>query len=123
MKRLIALVSVLASLAFAGTAQASTTDSCIDSGPGTNNCFASTNETDVNFAQVQMGRYSFGTYTLVCRDHWGNPFVKQGNILKGGRRSFFTEGLFGLYRPDCVLSAHANSVNSRTARVTVTLVD
>jgi len=123
MKRLIALVSVLASLAFAGTAQASTTDSCVDFGSGQNNCFASTSENNVDFAQVQMGKYSFGTFTLVCEDHWGTKYVKQGNILKGGRRGFFTEGLFGLRSPDCVLSAHANSVNGRAARVTVTLVD
>jgi hypothetical protein len=123
MKRLIALVSVLASLAFAGTAQASTTDSCVDFGSGQNNCFATTSEDNVDFAQVTMGKYSFGTYTLVCQDHWGNRYVKQGNILKGGRRSFFPEALFGLRSPDCVLSAHANTVNSRTARVTVTLID
>jgi hypothetical protein len=127
MRKLVAFIALVAALgcfaAFASVAQASTTDSCVDFGSGPNNCFASTAETNVDFAQVQMGRNSFGTFTLVCRDRWGNPFVKQGNIGKGGRRSFFTEGLFGLRNPDCVLSAHANATGGKTARVTVTLVD
>jgi hypothetical protein len=122
MKRLIALLSVLASLAFAGTAQASTTDSCLDFGPGQNNCFASTSEDNVDFAQVQMGRFSFGSFTLVCTDHW-NTFVKQGRIARHGTRNFFVEGLFGLRNPDCTLSAHANALNGHRAFVRVTLID
>lgn len=127
MRKIGSFIAIVAAFvcfaAFASVAQASTTDSCVDHGSGPNNCFASTAESDVDFAQVQMGVNSFGTFTLVCTDRWGNPFVKQGNILKGGRRGFFTEGLFGLRNPNCVLSAHANSTGGKNARVTVTLVD
>lgn len=126
MRKIVAFIALVAVFgcfaAFASVAQASTTDSCVDSGSGTNNCFASTSESNVDFAQVQMGRNSFGTFTLVCTDHW-NTYVKQGNILKGGRRGFFTEGLFGLRNPDCTLSAHAVATGGHVARVTVTLVD
>lgn len=117
---------MLMGLAMAGPAMASTTDSCVDLGPGPvggQSCFATTSEHDVSFAQVQMGRNSAGSYTLVCLDQWRNAFVKQGNIGTGGTRSFFTEGLFGLRNPDCTLSARAqNTKVNKQARVTVTLI-
>lgn len=116
---------MLMGLAYAGPAMAATTDSCIELGPGpigAQSCFASTSENDVSFAQVQMGRNSAGSYTLVCREY-GDTFVKQGNIGTGGSRSFFTEGLFGLRSPDCTLAARAHNTKvNKAARVTVTLV-
>jgi hypothetical protein len=117
----------VAGLVMAGPAMASTTDSCVELGPGpigAQSCFANTSESDVSFAQVQMGRNSAGSYTLVCTDRWRNVFVKQGNIGTGGRRSFFTEGLFGLRDPDCTLAARAHNTKvNKAARVTVTLID
>jgi hypothetical protein len=124
----LAAVAVLAiaGLAMAAPAMASTTDSCVDFGPGpvgAQSCFAQTSESDVNFAQVHMGRYSAGSFTLVCQEY-GEVFVKQGNIGTGGTRSFFTEGLFGLRHPDCTLAARAHNAKvNKAARVTVTLVD
>lgn len=123
---LVAGAVMLMGLAWAGPAMAATTDSCIELGPGPvggQSCFASTSENDVSFAQVQMGRNSAGSYTLVCTDRWNNVFVKQGNIGTGGTRSFFTEGLFGLRDPDCTLAARAHNTKvNKAARVTVTLV-
>jgi hypothetical protein len=116
----------IAGLALAGPAMATTTDSCLEVGPGpvgAQSCFATTSETNVDFAQVQLGRNSAGSYALVCVKY-GEVFVKQGNIGKGGTRSFFTEGLFGLRNPDCTLTARAhNVVVNKAARATVTLVD
>jgi hypothetical protein len=124
MRKLLALVvAVVAFCAFTSVAQANTTDSCVDFGPGQNNCFASTSEQDVDFGTVHVGRYSVGTFTLVCSDHW-NTFVKQGRILRNGTRNFFVEGLFGLRNPDCTLSVHATSVVSgRRASGSVTLIN
>ena len=129
-RKLTALVAAalfaIAGLAMAGPAMASTTDSCIELGPGpigAQSCFAQTSERDVNFAQVQMGRNSAGSYVLVCRAY-GEVFVKQGNIGTGGTRSFFTEGLFGLRHPDCTLTARASNTKvNKAARATVTLID
>ena len=128
--KLTALIAVallaIAGLAMAGPAMASTTDSCIELGPGpigAQSCFAQTSENDVSFAQVQMGRNSAGSYTLVCTSY-GDVFVKQGNIGTGGTRSFFTEGLFGLRDADCTLAARAHNTKvNKAARVTVTLID
>lgn len=124
---LAASLLAIAGLAMAGPAMASTTDTCVDLGPGPvggQSCFAQTSERDVSFAQVQMGRNSAGSYTLVCTDRWRNVFVKQGNIGTGGTRSFFTEGLFGLRDPDCTLAARAHNTKvNKTARVTVTLIN
>jgi hypothetical protein len=117
---------MIAGMAFAGPASANTTDSCVDFGPGpvgAQHCFTTTSETDVTFAQVRMGLNSVGTFTLVCTDRWGNAFVKQGNVGRGGTRSFFTEGLFGLRDPNCTLSARAsNAVKNKAARATVVLI-
>lgn len=123
MRKLIVLVAALLSfMAFTSVAQATTTDSCVDFGSGQNNCFAGTSENNVDFGVVNMGRYSYGTFTLVCSDHW-NTFVKQGRVVRDGRRLFFTESLFGLRSPDCTLSAHAiSAVKGRRASVSVTLV-
>jgi len=128
--KLTALVSAavlaIAGLAMAAPALATTTDSCVDFGPGAvgaQSCFANTSDNHVSFAQVQMGRYSAGSFTLVCTEY-GDVFVKQGNIGTGGVRSFFTEGLFGLRDPDCTLAARAHNTKvNKAARVTVTLVD
>jgi hypothetical protein len=124
MRKIIALVAALLSFAaFTSVAQANTTDSCVDFGAGQNNCFASTSEQDVDFGTVHVGRYSIGTFTLVCSDHW-STFVKQGRIVKNGTRNFFVEGLFGLRNPDCTLSVHAISVvNNRRASGSVTLIN
>lgn len=123
MKKLIALVAVLGSLAFTASAQASTTDSCLDFGLGQNNCFTTTSEDDVDFATVNMGRFSYGTYSLVC-EKYGEVFVKQGRIGVNGQRNFFVEGLFGLRNPDCTLSAHAiSNVLNKRANARVTLID
>ena len=124
MRKIVALVvAVMAFCAFTSVAQASTTDSCVDFGSGQNNCFASTSEDNVDFGTVNMGRYSYGSFTLICNDHW-NTYVKQGRILRNGSRTFFTEGLFGLRNPDCTLSAHAiSAVDGRRANVRVTLID
>ena len=124
MRKIIALVAALLSFAaFTSVAQANTTDSCVDFGSGQNNCFTTTSESDVDFGTVHMGRYSAGTFTLVCTDHW-NTFVKQGRILKNGTRNFFIEGLFGLRNPDCTLSAHAiSTVSGKRASASVTLID
>ena len=117
---------MLMGLAYAGPAMASTTDSCLELGPGpigAQSCFAQTSENDVSFAQVHMGANSAGSYTLVCTSY-REVFVKQGNIGKGGTRSFFTEGLFGLRDPDCTLAARAhNVVVNKAARATVTLIN
>jgi hypothetical protein len=117
---------MIAGMAFAGPAAANTTDSCVDFGPGpvgAQHCFTNTSENDVTFAQVRMGLNSAGTFTLVCTDRWGTAFVKQGNIGRGGTRSFFTEGLFGLREPDCTLGARAfNVVKNKAARATVVLI-
>lgn len=122
---LVAGAVMLMGAAYAGPAMAATTDSCIELGPGgigAQSCFASTSASDVSFAQVQMGRNSAGSYTLVCTDHW-QTFVKQGNIGTGGTRSFFTEGLFGLRDPNCTLAARAHNTKvNKAARATVTLV-
>jgi hypothetical protein len=123
-KRLVALIAMgatmLMGLALAGPAMASTTDSCVELGPGpigAQSCFAVTSERDVVFAQVHVGKYSVGTFTLVCTDRWNNRFVKQGNIGRNGTRSFFPEALFNLRRPTCTLGVHATNfaVNRRAA--------
>ena len=129
-KRWAALLAVatmvLAMAATTGTALASTTDACLEVGPGpvgAQSCFATTSEDNVDFGTVNMGRYSAGSFTLVCEEY-GDVFVKQGNIGQNGTRTFFTEGLFGLRNPDCTLSARAhNVVKNRSARVRVTLID
>jgi hypothetical protein len=128
MRKLIALAGVaLAMLAVGVTpAAANTTDSCIEFGPGpvgAQSCFATTSETNVDFAQVNMGRYSAGSFTLVCTKY-GNVYIKQGNIGTNGNRNFFIEGLFGLHNPDCSLSARAHNTSvNRRASLTVTLID
>jgi type 1 fimbria pilin len=67
MRKIVTLVAaLLAFMAFTSVAQANTTDSCIDFGSGQNNCFTSTSETNVDFGTVHMGRFSAGTFTLVC---------------------------------------------------------
>ena len=129
-RTIAALIAVsllaVAGLVMAGPAMASTTDSCLELGPGpigAQSCFASTSENDVSFAQVSMGRYSAGSYTLVCTSY-GDTFVKQGNIGTGGTRSFFTEGLFGLRDADCTLAARAHNTKvNKAARATVTLIN
>ena len=129
-RRLVGLLAASAmmvmGLMFTGSAMAaSTTDSCVDFGPGpvgAQNCFTSTTSSYVSFAQVRFGRNSAGSFTLVCRDHW-NTFVKQGNVGTGGTRSFFTEGLFGLRNPDCTLAARAHNTRAnKAARATVILI-
>ena len=74
-------------------------------------------QNDVSFAQVHVGKFSVGTFTLVCTDRWGNRFVKQGNLGRNGTRSFFPENLFNIRRPDCTLGVHAVNfqVNRRAA--------
>jgi hypothetical protein len=110
----------------AAPAMASTTDSCIELGPGpigAQSCFATTSETHVDYGIVRMGRYSAGSYTLTCSQH-GETFTKQGNIPRGGTRSFFApQGLFGFNDPTCTLSARAhNVVVNRRASASVTLI-
>jgi len=124
MRKIIVLVAALLSFAaFTSVAQANTTDSCVDFGAGQNNCFASTSENNVDFGTVHVGRYSVGTFTLVCEEY-NQVFVKQGRIAKNGTRNFFIEGLFGLRNPDCTLSVHATSVVSgKRASGSVTLID
>ena len=103
----------------------STTDSCVELGPGpigAQSCFASTSARRVDFAQVRMGRYSAGSYTLTCTES-KQVFTKQGNVPTGGARSFFTQGLFGLPHPNCTISARAaNRVKNRRASATVILI-
>jgi hypothetical protein len=106
-------------------AMASTTDSCVELGPGpigAQSCFATTSDSRVDFAQVRVGRYSVGSYTLTCSQS-RQTFTKQGNVPLGGSRSFFTQGLFGLRDPDCTISVRAtNRIANRRASATVTLV-
>jgi len=124
MRKLIALIAaIFAFAAFTSVAQANTTDSCVDFGSGQNNCFTTTSETNVDFGTVHMGKFSAGTFTLVCTKY-NEVFVKQGRIAKNGTRNFFVEGLFGLHNPDCTLSAHAiSTVDGRRASASVTLID
>ena len=127
-RALVLFAAIAAAMLVVGVspAAASTTDSCIEFGPGpigAQSCFATTSETNVDFATVKMGRYTAGSYTLVCTKY-NQTFVKQGNIGTNGSRTFFTEGLFGLHNPDCTLSARAHNTSvNRRASLTVTLID
>lgn len=126
MRKIIVLVAALLSFgAFSSVAQASTVDSCLDFGAGQNNCSVGTAETDVNFATVNFGLHSYGSFQLVCADYNGRVVkFKQGRVARNGTRTFFTEGLFGFRSPDCVLTAQAFSVrDGQNARVRVTLVN
>ena len=129
-RRLVGLLTagalMVMGLASAGSAMASTTDSCIELGPGpigAQACVATTSDNYVDFAQVHVGRYDVGQFTLVCTDRWDNVYVKTGNIGRNGTRSFFTEGLFGLHNLSCTLSVRAvNVVVNRRAAATAILI-
>lgn len=124
-KRLgVALATVAAGFAVtAPGAMAATSNSCFDPatfGSRSAACQTSTVDRHVTVAQVTMGRYSFGWFSLVCAR--GDDVVTRDGFIGQGGRKTITMDRIGLFLPTCYLTATAVAINPRhNARATVSL--
>lgn len=117
MRGLLAGLAIAGSLVVVAPAGATTTDTCFDR-TAPRRCVALTAESDVQTALVQMGRYSWGGYTLRCAKPGKEFEVVARGVIRRGRSQVVQ--VSGPGKIDCRLRSTAYAAR-KWAHVRVTL--